>query len=112
MSQSARSNYFRQMQAAGYEFTEHYRKYSANRLEELAKEAGIELVTFVREEPKPEGKRVAPLAQPQPQPQPQSAPQPSSEATPAPQGDWGAMPAQPEGFTPVPRIPGWPAKKA
>ena len=72
MSQSARSNYFRQMQAAGYEFTEHYRKYSANRLEELAKEAGIELVTFVREEPKPEGKRVDPLAQPQPQPQPQS----------------------------------------
>ena len=39
-------------------------------------------------------------------------PPPASEATPAHQGDWGAMPAQPEGFTPVPRIPGWPAKKA
>ena len=43
---------------------------------------------------------------------PPPPPPPASEATPAPQGDWGAMPAQPEGFTPVPRIPGWPAKKA
>lgn len=44
--------------------------------------------------------------------QPQSSPQPGSASTSAPQGDWGAMPAQPEGFTPVPRIPGWPPKKA
>ena len=43
---------------------------------------------------------------------PPPPPPPASEAIPAPQGDWGAMPAQPEGFTPVPRIPGWPAKKA
>ena len=45
----------------------------------------------------------------QPAPPP---PPPAGEATPAPQGDWGAIPAQPAGFTPVPRIPGWPAKKA
>ncbi|QBK06549.1 AAA family ATPase [Hylemonella gracilis] len=32
--------------------------------------------------------------------------------TPAPQGDWGALPAQPVGLTPVQRIAGWPPKKA
>ena len=47
-----------------------------------------------------------------PQSPPPPPPPPTGEAAPAPQGDWGAMPAQPEGFTPVPRIPGWPAKKA
>ena len=53
-------------------------------------------------------------APPPPQSQSPAPPPPpaASEPTPAPQGDWGAMPAQPEGFTPVPRIPGWPAKKA
>ena len=29
-----------------------------------------------------------------------------------PQGDWGALPAQPEGITKVQRIAGWPPKKA
>ena len=56
-----------------------------------------------------------PPSQPPRESAPQSPPPPpppAGEATPAPQGDWGAMPAQPEGFTPVPRIPGWPAKKA
>ena len=52
-----------------------------------------------------------PAPQSAPQPAPQPAP-PASDFAPAPQGDWGAMPAQPEGFTPVPRIPGWPEKKA
>ncbi|EYC51540.1 magnesium chelatase [Hylemonella gracilis str. Niagara R] len=37
---------------------------------------------------------------------------PASKAQPAPQGDWGALPAQPEGMTAVPRVAGWPAKKA
>ena len=58
----------------------------------------------------PDGSPAGAPPAPQP-PAPQPAP-PASGATPAPQGDWGAMPAQPEGFTPVPRIPGWPAKKA
>jgi magnesium chelatase subunit I len=30
----------------------------------------------------------------------------------APQGDWGAMPAEPEGLTRPPKIAGWPPKKA
>jgi magnesium chelatase subunit I len=55
--------------------------------------------------------------------QPQQAPQrhqdplqavsnAASASTPAPQGDWGALPAQPVGMTPVQRIAGWPPKKA
>jgi magnesium chelatase subunit I len=65
-------------------------------------------------------------AQPQSSPsaaQPQQAPQrhqdplqaasnAASASTPAPQGDWGALPAQPAGMTPVQRIAGWPPKKA
>ena len=58
----------------------------------------------------PDGSPAGAPPAPQP-PAPQPAP-PASEPIPAPQGDWGAMPAQLEGFTPVPRIPGWPAKKA
>lgn len=36
----------------------------------------------------------------------------AASAPPAPQGDWGALPAQPVGLTPVQRIAGWPPKKA
>ncbi len=63
--------------------------------------------------PPPPDDRAAGMA-PAPQSQSPAPPQPApaSEPAPAPQGDWGAMPAQPEGFTPVPRTPGWPAKKA
>lgn len=43
-------------------------------------------------------------------PRPQSAQQ--QNAQPAPQGDWGALPAQPEGTTKVQAIAGWPPKKA
>ena len=39
--------------------------------------------------------------------------QPSAtSAPPVPQGDWGALPAQPEGTTKVHAIAGWPPKKA
>lgn len=47
------------------------------------------------------------------------APQPSPSSTrggtqpePAIEGDWGALPAQPEAFTRVPPLGAWPAKKA
>ncbi|OYQ40287.1 magnesium chelatase [Rhodoferax sp. TH121] len=39
-------------------------------------------------------------------------PQGLQPASPTPQGDWGALPAQPEGTTKVQRIAGWPPKKA
>lgn len=52
-------------------------------------------------------------AQPAQAPQrPQNAPAAAANSAPAPQGDWGALPAQPEGTTKVPRIAGWPPKKA
>jgi magnesium chelatase subunit I len=47
----------------------------------------------------------------QPQQNPQR-PQDQQSAAPAPQGDWGALPARPEGTTKVQKIAGWPPKKA
>ena len=47
--------------------------------------------------------------------QPQQAPLPQNQqaaAASAPQGDWGALPAQPEGTTKVRKMAGWPPKKA
>ena len=47
--------------------------------------------------------------------QPPPNPERLQEQPPAPstpQGDWGALPAQPEGLTKVQRIAGWPPKKA
>jgi len=49
---------------------------------------------------------------PQPPQQNPQRPQDQQAATPTPQGDWGAMPAQPEGTTKVQKIAGWPPKKA
>lgn len=48
-----------------------------------------------------------------PQP-PQQNPQPHHDPSAAstPQGDWGALPARPEGTTKVHKIAGWPPKKA
>ena len=50
-------------------------------------------------------------AQQQPAPNPER-PQEAGPAASAPQGDWGALPAQPEGMAKVQRIAGWPPKKA
>jgi magnesium chelatase subunit I len=47
----------------------------------------------------------------QPQHRPER-PQDEPSAASTPQGDWGALPAQPEGMTKVQRIAGWPPKKA
>jgi magnesium chelatase subunit I len=50
--------------------------------------------------------------------QPQNNPErlqdqpPAASAPPVPQGDWGALPAQPEGTAKVHAIAGWPPKKA
>lgn len=47
--------------------------------------------------------------------QPQHSPERPQDPSPAastPQGDWGALPAQPEGMAKVQRIAGWPPKKA
>ena len=47
--------------------------------------------------------------------QPQHKPERPQDTPPAastPQGDWGALPAQPEGMAKVQRIAGWPPKKA
>ncbi len=61
-----------------------------------------------------------PAAQPPNRGGPQNSPSKSTERLPdpppptgaSPQGHWGAMPAQPAGTTQVPRIAGWPPKKA
>jgi magnesium chelatase subunit I len=50
-------------------------------------------------------------AQQQPQHKPER-PQDNPSAASTPQGDWGALPAQPEGMAKVQRIAGWPPKKA
>jgi magnesium chelatase subunit I len=47
----------------------------------------------------------------QPRHNPERPQDPPSAAS-TPQGDWGALPAQPEGMTKVQRIAGWPPKKA
>ncbi|WP_411883199.1 ATP-binding protein [Polaromonas sp. YR568] len=47
----------------------------------------------------------------QPQRSPER-PQDEPSAASTPQGDWGALPAQPEGMAKVQRIAGWPPKKA
>jgi magnesium chelatase subunit I len=46
--------------------------------------------------------------------QPKQNPEPHKDllAASAPQGDWGALPAQPEGTAKVQKIAGWPPKKA
>ncbi|MFO6421589.1 ATP-binding protein [Hylemonella sp. W303a] len=49
------------------------------------------------------------------QPQPGSgnaAGTPGGGSSPQPDGDWGALPAQPVGMVAAPRLAGWPAKKA
>lgn len=55
------------------------------------------------------GTHSAPQQQPQHNPQRLQDPQAAASA---PQGDWGALPAQPEGTTKVQKIAGWPPKKA
>jgi magnesium chelatase subunit I len=64
---------------------------------------------------RPEGSAAQPPAhsgaQQQPPHKPERAQEPSS-IEPTPQGDWGALPAQPEGMAKVQRIAGWPPKKA
>ncbi len=47
-----------------------------------------------------------------PTPNPPQSPAPTRSPAPAAQGDWGALPAQPEGTTKVHKIAGWPPKKA
>ena len=64
---------------------------------------------------RPEGSAAQPPAhggaQQQPRHNPERPQDPSSAAS-TPQGDWGALPAQPEGMAKVQRIAGWPPKKA
>jgi magnesium chelatase subunit I len=56
----------------------------------------------------------APANAPERQQPPHSPERPQDEPSAAstPQGDWGALPAQPEGMAKVQRIAGWPPKKA
>jgi magnesium chelatase subunit I len=49
---------------------------------------------------------------PKPTPDRLQDPRPAASAPSAPQGDWGALPAQPEGTTKVHAMAGWPPKKA
>jgi len=49
---------------------------------------------------------------PAPQPSPSSSTRAGVQPEPATEGDWGALPAQPEAFTRVPTPGAWPAKKA
>ncbi len=64
---------------------------------------------------RPEGGAAQPPANTGTRQQPPQSPERLQEqppVSPAPQGDWGALPAQPEGLTKVQRIAGWPPKKA
>jgi magnesium chelatase subunit I len=60
---------------------------------------------------RPPGTAQAPTQAPQNSRTPES-PQGQAPGTSTPQGDWGALPAQPEGTTKVQRMAGWPPKKA
>ncbi len=63
---------------------------------------------------RPEGSASQPPQNASAPQQPKQNPEPhkNQPAASAPQGDWGALPAQPEGTTKVQKIAGWPPKKA
>ncbi|MEP6773408.1 MAG: ATP-binding protein [Polaromonas sp.] len=64
---------------------------------------------------RPDGSGAQPQASTGTQQQPQQHSERLQDQPPAastPQGDWGALPAQPEGTSKVQRIAGWPPKKA
>ena len=63
---------------------------------------------------RPEGSAAQPPAHTEARQQPPHKPERLQDpsAAPTPQGDWGALPAQPEGMAKVQRIAGWPPKKA
>lgn len=64
---------------------------------------------------RPEGSAAQPPAHTGARQQPPHTPERPQDPPPAasaPQGDWGALPAQPEGMAKVQRIAGWPPKKA
>lgn len=60
----------------------------------------------------PPSSGAAPSQESQSKPDRQQDQPPPVSAARAPQGDWGALPAQPEGTTKVHAIAGWPPKKA